>query len=155
MTDKSAKAEKNKNNSEDNNQDISKFKGKFIYTVGRRKTAIAQIRLYENGDGSIIVNNQKIEKYFPSEELSSIIFQPLKLTGLEKNLNISIVTNGGGKKAQAEASCHGLARGLEKLNKELRPILKAKNWLTRDARKKERKKPGLKKARRAPQWNKR
>lgn len=151
MTDKLTEIKK----TEDNSQSLSKFKGKFIYTVGRRKTAIAQVRVYQNGNGLIIVNNQKIEEYFPSEELFSIVFQPLKLVGLVKDLDISIIAKGGGKKAQAEAICHGLARALEKLNKELRPSLKTKGWLTRDARKKERKKPGLKKARRAPQWNKR
>ncbi len=151
MTDKLAETKK----VEDNNQDPLKFKGEFIYAVGKRKTAIAQIRVYKNGNGLIVVNNQKIEKYFPSEKLSLVVSQPLKLTGLAKDLNISIITKGGGKKAQTEAIRHGLARALEKLNKELRPSLRAKGWLTRDARKKERKKPGLKKARRAPQWNKR
>ncbi|MFH1233182.1 MAG: 30S ribosomal protein S9 [Patescibacteria group bacterium] len=151
MTDKSTGIKK----IEDDSHDSSKFKGKFIYTIGRRKTAVAQVRVYENGKGLIIVNNQKIEEYFPSEELFSVVFQPLKLTGLSKDLNISVITKGGGKKAQAIAIRHGLARALEKINNKLRPSLKTKGWLTRDARKKERKKPGLKKARRAPQWSKR
>ncbi|MBU0647054.1 30S ribosomal protein S9 [Patescibacteria group bacterium] len=151
MTDKQEKIKK----IEDNHQDVLKFEGEFIYTVGRRKTAIAQVRVYKDGDGSMTINNQKLEEYFPEEELHSVVLQPLKLTGLIKDLNVSVITTGGGKKAQTVAIRHGLARALEKLNEELRPALKAKDWLTRDARKKERKKPGLKKARRAPQWGKR
>lgn len=151
MTDKLVKIKKTK----EIDQNIPKVIDEFIYTVGRRKTATAQVRVYKNGDGSIIVNNQKMEEYFPGEELFSIVLQPLKLTGLAKDLKISVITKGGGKKAQATAIRHGLARALEKINTELRPSLKSKGWLTRDARKKERKKPGLKKARRAPQWGKR
>ncbi|MEK7558205.1 MAG: 30S ribosomal protein S9 [Patescibacteria group bacterium] len=151
MTDKQIKIKK----VEDNPQDVLKFEGEFIYTVGRRKTAIAQVRVYKDGNGLMTINNQKLEEYFPEEELYSVVLQPLKLTGLIKDLNVSVITTGGGKKAQTVAIRHGLARALEKLNEELRPALKAKDWLTRDARKKERKKPGLKKARRAPQWGKR
>ncbi|MDO9399177.1 MAG: 30S ribosomal protein S9 [bacterium] len=154
MTDKSVKIKEVKETKEIT-KDVLKFEGEFIYTVGRRKTATAQVRVYKDGDGSITVNNQKMEEYFPEEELYSVVLQPLKLTGLIKDLNVSIITRGGGKKAQTVAIRHGLARALEKLNEELRPVLKAKDWLTRDARKKERKKPGLKKARRAPQWGKR
>ena len=134
MTDKSTKIKI----TEDSGEDSSKFKGKFIYTIGRRKTAVAQVRVYKDGSGLIVINNQKIEEYFPSEELSSVVLQPLKLTGFVKDLNVSVITKGGGKKAQATAIRHGLARALEKMNEELRPSLKAKGWLTRDARKKER-----------------
>ncbi|MBI4812134.1 30S ribosomal protein S9 [Candidatus Falkowbacteria bacterium] len=131
-----------------------KFKRRFMVAIGRRKTAIAQVRLYKNGSGVIVVNNQKVSQYF-TPDLAIIVVQPLKLTGHLKNLDFSILVRGGGKKAQAEAAKHGISRTLVEHNKELRPSLKAKNLLTRDARKKERKKPGLKKARKAPQWAKR
>lgn len=132
-----------------------KLKGKYISAIGRRKTATAQIRLYRGGNGSVTVNGLKASQYFKAGELFSIINQPLKLTGLTKDFNITVITFGGGKKSQAEAVRHGLARALLAVNLELRPVLKAKGWIKRDARKKERKKPGLKKARRAPQWAKR
>lgn len=133
----------------------AKFKGKFIYAVGRRKTAVAQIRLYRNGTGIISVNDKKMSQYFSENELSTILIQPLKLTGNIKNLDFSIIVRGGGKRGQAEAARHGIARALLIFDKNLRPTLKTKGLVTRDARKKERKKPGLKKARRAPQWSKR
>ena len=132
-----------------------KFSGKFISALGKRKTAVAQIRLYKNGKGVIIINQQKISQYFPVSLFRTIISQPLKLTGHLRDLNFSILVKGGGKKAQAEAIRHGIARALIQFDKELKSSIKTKGWLTRDARKKERKKPGLKKARRAPQWSKR
>ncbi len=132
-----------------------KFKGKFIPALGKRKTAVAQVRLYKNGKGIIMINQQKINQYFSVVLFRNIVNQPLKLTGHLRGLNVSILVRGGGKKTQAEAVRHGIARALVKFDKELKPSLKAKGWLTRDARKKERKKPGLKKARRAPQWSKR
>ena len=132
-----------------------KFKGKFIPALGKRKTAAAQVRLYKNGKGVIVINQQKINQYFSVVLLRNIVNQPLKLTGHLRDLNISILVRGGGKKAQAEAVRHGIVRGLIKFDKELKPSFKSKGWMTRDARKKERKKPGLKKARRAPQWSKR
>ncbi len=132
-----------------------KHKGRYISTIGRRKTSTAQIRLYKNGTGAISVNGFAANKYFKEEDLYSIIIQPLKLAGLMKNFDISITVNGGGKKGQAEAVRHGIARALLEFNPDLRPSLKIKGWIMRDARKKERKKPGLKKARKAPQWAKR
>lgn len=132
-----------------------KFKGKYVGAVGRRKTSTAKIRFYKAGNGSIVVNGLKANEYFKEEYLLSIINQPLKLSGLTKDANLSIMAFGGGKKSQAEAIRHGLARALIEVNPGLRPSLKVKGWITRDARKKERKKPGLKKARRAPQWAKR
>ena len=135
--------------------ETAKFKGKYLRAIGRRKTAAAQVRLYKSGAGLIMVNGLKLDQYFCQDELSLIVYQPLKLTGLIKDLNISAIVSGGGKKSQAEAIRHGISRALESLDQKLRPVLKSKGWLTRDARKKERKKPGLKKARRAPQWSKR
>jgi small subunit ribosomal protein S9 len=131
-----------------------KLKGKYSEAIGRRKSAIARVRLYKNGEGIIIVNQKKIEEYF-NPTLSGIATQSLRLTGHQKDLNFSIQVAGGGAKGQAGAVRHGIARTLVELEKDLRPTLKTKSLLTRDARVKERKKPGLKKARRAPQWAKR
>ncbi len=131
-----------------------KFKGKYIPSVGKRKTAIAQVRLFKNGNGLIMVNNQKINRYFTPDKVS-IITQPLKLTKLLRDYNFSVLVKGGGVMSQAEAVRHGIARALVAVDKDLKPVLRSKDWITRDARKKERKKPGLKGARRAPQWSKR
>ncbi len=132
-----------------------KFKGKYTSATGRRKTSTARVRLYKGDEGLIIINGLDAVKYFAEEELFSIINQPLKLAGLVKDFNISINIAGGGKKGQAEAVRHGIAHALLEINPDLRALFKVKGWITRDARKKERKKPGLKKARRAPQWAKR
>ena len=135
-------------------EETLKFKGKFIEAIGRRKTSVAPVRLYKKGSGIIVINNDKINSYLPGA-YSSIVKQPLDLTGNLKDFDFSVVVSGGGKKGQAEAIRHGICRSLLVLDKELKASLKAKGWLTRDARKKERKKPGLKKARKAPQWSKR
>ena len=135
-------------------EELIKFKGRYIGAIGRRKTATARIRLYKKGNGVIAINSMKLTEYF-SVSNSGIVRQPLKLSGHIKDLDFSILVRGGGNKGQAEAARHGICRSLVEIDKELRPALKAKGWLTRDARKKERKKPGLKKARRAPQWSKR
>ncbi len=131
-----------------------KFQGKYIETIGRRKVATARVRLYKKGKGVVIVNNKKFTEYF-SPDKSNIIKQVLKLTGHLRDLDFSILAKGGGLKGQAEAIRHGIVRALVKMDEELKPALKAKGWLSRDSRRKERKKPGLKKARRAPQWSKR
>ena len=128
--------------------------GKYIKAIGRRKTSVAQVRIYKNGKGSIIVNNKPISKYF-HENKAAVATQPLKLTSHLRDLDLSILVKGGGTNAQAEACRHGIARCLVLFDEELKPSLRAKGWLTRDPRKVERKKPGLKKARRAPQWSKR
>ena len=130
------------------------LKGKYINVIGKRKTSIARIRLYKEGKGIIIVNNKKINEYF-GHNIVNIIRQPIKLTGHLRDIDFSITVKGGGKSGQAEAIRHGISKGIIKIDEESRPLIKAKGWLTRDARKKERKKPGLKKARRAPQWSKR
>jgi len=148
-------ADLDKNSTKTEAVEPMKLKGKYIGAIGRRKTATAQVRLYQGGNGSVMVNGMKSNLYFKEEELFSIINQPMKLTGLAKDFNLTIIVSGGGRKSQAEAVRHGLTRALLEFNPELRPSLKAKGWLERDARKKERKKPGLKKARRAPQWAKR
>lgn len=134
--------------------DEIKFKGRFSEAVGRRKTAVASVRVYKKGTGIIMVNDNKIDDYFDAR-LAMIAKQPLKLSSQLKDINISIKVTGGGKKGQADAVRHAIAKLLIESEEGLRPSFKSKGWLTRDARKKERKKPGLKKARRAPQWSKR
>jgi len=134
--------------------EIVKFKGKYIKAAGRRKRSVAQVRLYKSGKGLIIINGLKLNKYFSNDKVI-IVNQPLRLTGHLRDLDFSILVKGGGKKGQAEAIRHGIVRVLAEFDEKLKDGLKAKGWLTRDSRKKERKKPGLKKARRAPQWSKR
>lgn len=130
-------------------------KDKYIYAKGARKTSVAQVRLYQGGKGEITVNGKKSIEYFPTEVEQTVILSPLKLTGHDKDVDLDIKTCGGGMNSQAEACRHGIARVLEILDKELRPALKAAGFMTRDPRVKERKKPGLRRARRAPQWSKR
>lgn len=130
-------------------------KDKYIYAKGARKTSVAQVRLFKSGKGEITVNGKKSTEYFPTEVQQTAILSPLKLTNHDKNVDLDIKTSGGGMNSQAEACRHGIARALEILDKELRPSLKAEGFLTRDPRVKERKKPGLRRARRAPQWSKR
>ena len=129
--------------------------GKYIFAVGSRKEATARIRLFETGSGKITVNGHDIKKYFPTFIQMEKILSPLRATGQESNHDIEIVVRGGGKEAQAEAVRHGIARTLIEWNIEFRPVLRKSSYLTRDPRAKERKKFGLKKARRAPQWSKR
>jgi small subunit ribosomal protein S9 len=134
--------------------EVNPVKDKYIKAIGRRKTAAAQVRIYLSGQGEIVINGKPVEKYF-DEDRAVIAMQPLKLTGLGKDFDISILAKGGGVNSQAEAIRHGLARALILVDAELNSAIRAKGWLTRDSRKVERKKPGLKKARRAPQWSKR
>lgn len=131
-----------------------KFKGKYLEAVGRRKSATARVRLFKTGKGLILVNGQALEAYL-TPTLVSVAKEPLKQAGTAKELDFSIIVNGGGKKGQAGAIRHGIARTLILMEPDLRLAFKAKDFLTRDARIKERKKPGLKKARKAPQWAKR
>lgn len=129
--------------------------GRYLETMGKRKSAAARVRLYQNGSGKMTVNEVDFMKYFPTPLTQMIIQEPLKTTALENTLDFTIKVVGGGKQGQAEAVRHGIACALLALNPDLRSVLKAEGWLTRDARVKERKKPGLRKARRAPQWSKR
>ncbi len=130
------------------------FKGRFIEEIGRRKCATARVRMFKTGEGVILVNDKKLEDYF-TPTLANLALASLKLTGQGKDLNFSVIVNGGGLRGQAEAIRHGISRVLVTMDKNLRPSIKAKGLLTRDSRTKERKKPGLKKARKAPQWAKR
>ncbi len=132
-----------------------KITTEYIYATGKRKSAVARVRLYPNGEGEITVNDKPLEKYFTLMTSVGVIKSPLKLTGLTKNFNITAKIIGGGVSAQAEALRHGISRALLEYNPELRTTLKKAGFLTRDARVKERKKPGLKRARKAPQFSKR
>ena len=134
---------------------ITKLTGQYFYAVGRRKTATAQVRLYK-GDGKIaIVNDQDAKHYFNPEYLVEQIYAPLKLVGMGNNFDISVLVKGGGMSSQADAIRHGVARALVVFDTELKSTLKKAGLLTRDAREKESKKYGLKKARKAPQYSKR
>ncbi len=127
----------------------------YLFAVGRRKTSIARTRLYKNGKGEIIINEKDYKQYFPQAEFQQIVIQPLEATGKLKELNLSLKIAGGGTHSQAEACRHGISRALIVLDKDLRRTLKPLGFLRRDPREKERKKPGLKRARRAPQFSKR
>lgn len=129
--------------------------GRYIYATGRRKKATARVRLYQKGKGNITVNKKDLKEYFPTTELQRCVKQPLVITGKTDNFNATVKVSGGGSRGQAEAVRHGIARALEKDDQELRIALKQAGFLKRDPRMKERKKPGLKKARRSPQWQKR
>ena len=123
--------------------------------VGRRKSATARVRLYLGGDGSVTVNDRPLEEYFVRETDVAVLLAPLKVTGLDGRFNISVKVHGGGVSGQAGAVSLGVSRALLKADPELRPVLRRGGFLTRDARVKERKKPGLRRARKAPQYTKR
>ena len=122
--------------------------------VGRRKKAIARVRLVP-GDGKVVINGRDIDNYFGLEPLMMTVRQPLALTNLEGRYDVLVNVYGGGLSGQAGAIRHGIARALVKADPELRPAVKKAGFLTRDPRMKERKKYGLKAARRAPQFSKR
>lgn len=127
----------------------------FIRAVGRRKTAAARVRLIPSGNGTITVNGRSYDVYFPIFTLQEMVKAPLRTAGKVDTFDVSAKVAGGGPHGQAEAVRHGIARALVKWDAELRKTLKAEGFLRRDPRAKERKKPGLKRARRAPQWSKR
>ena len=131
------------------------FEGKpYFYGTGRRKSSVARVRVY-NGTGKITINDRDIDDYFGLETLKLIVRQPLALTGNADKFDIVCRVEGGGVTGQAGAIRHGVARALLQADAELRPELKKAGFLTRDPRMKERKKYGLKGARRAPQFSKR
>ncbi|MCQ2434905.1 MAG: 30S ribosomal protein S9 [Oscillospiraceae bacterium] len=127
---------------------------KSFYGTGRRKHSVARVRLYP-GNGNVTINGRSIDNYFGLETLKLIVRQPLALTETEGQFDIVCTVAGGGVTGQAGAIRHGVARALLQFNAELRPTLKKAGFLTRDPRMKERKKYGLKAARRAPQFSKR
>ena len=130
-------------------------KRKYSYGTGRRKSSVARVRVYENGTGSIIINGRDMDDYFGLETLKLIVRQPLITTDMLGKVDIVVTVAGGGVSGQAGAIRHGISRALLGINPEYRANLKAAGFLTRDPRMKERKKYGLKAARRAPQFSKR
>ena len=125
-----------------------------FYGTGRRKSSIARVRLVE-GNGKITINGKDIEDFFGLETLKVIVRQPLTVTDTTSKYDVICTVKGGGFTGQAGAVRHGIARALNEANREFRPALKTNGFLTRDPRMKERKKYGLKKARKAPQFSKR
>lgn len=126
----------------------------YIEAVGRRKTSSARVRLYP-GTGEIVVNDLPMNDYFGRDLDRMTVMQALNLTGTQGAYNVSIHVKGGGDNGQASAARHGISRALSKADENLRPVLKSAGFLTRDARAKERKKPGLVRARKAKQYTKR
>ena len=130
-------------------------KRKYFYGTGRRKSSVARVRVYENGTGNITINGRDIDSYFGLDTLKMVVRQPLVSTDLLGKVDVVVTVCGGGVTGQAGAIRHGISRALLLVNGEFRPTLKAAGFLTRDPRMKERKKYGLKAARRAPQFSKR
>ncbi len=123
--------------------------------IGRRKTATARVRLFPGGTGAVIINDRDGREYLPREGDLEIVLEPLVAIGQERSYDISVHVRGGGITGQRDAMRLGVARALVKIDPDLKPPLKERKYLTRDARIKERKKPGLKRARKAPTYTKR
>lgn len=134
---------------------VAKTSGDFVKAIGRRKEASARVKLFPSGKGVLTVNGRECNAYFPVFELQESIQSPLKLSGRIGKVDVEAFVRGGGIHGQAEAVRLGIARALVVLDQDLRTSLKKSGLLKRDPRVKERKKYGLKKARRAPQWAKR
>jgi small subunit ribosomal protein S9 len=128
--------------------------GRYVFATGRRKTAVANIRLF-SGSGKSTINKKPVNEYFGHAVYQEELMQPFTVTGLAKDFYFTATVNGGGVHAQSQAIRHGLAQALASMNDDIKKVLKKNTFLTRDDRKKERKKPGLKRARRSPQWAKR
>lgn len=158
-------AEKNKKVKKETARDAEKGKesknvfpeGKYFYAVGKRKEAVAQVRLYptEKTEEPVIINGRELNDYFGLSRLQNIIKAPLLNTGQDGKFQVFVKVSGGGINGQAEAARLGISRAIVKFNEVFKKPLKDLGFLTRDARAVERKKPGLKKARRRPQWAKR
>ena len=127
----------------------------YFYALGKRKTSRATVKLFPEGEGVITINSKKLRDWADTEDMVQKIQEPLKLLGVKNEFDVDIRVSGGGKTAQAESARLGISRALLKKDSSLRSQLREEGLLTRDPRKKERKKPGLKKARRAPQFSKR
>lgn len=128
---------------------------RYIEGIGRRKTAIARVRIIPGGTGVFLVNNLPWDKYFPTIDMQKAVRDPFDITGLWSQFDVSVKVSGGGPHSQSGAVKLGVARALVKHDETHRKILRDTGMLTRDPRQKERKKPGLKRARKAPQWQKR
>jgi small subunit ribosomal protein S9 len=132
------------------------IKGEYYYGMGRRKTSVARVRLFPNGEGGIIINGKSAQAYFGKREaLMAVMNAPFRALDLGDAYNMTIKVAGGGTSGQAGAIRHALARALVRVNPEWKAVLRKAGYLTRDPRMKERKKPGLKRARKAPQYTKR
>ena len=129
-------------------------KQSYFHGTGRRKTAVAQVKLM-SGNGAIIIDGKPLEERFPSLEHQRVITQPFLATESTGKFNVVIKVSGGGVTGQSGAIAHGISRALVRADERFKPILRQNGLLTRDARAKERKKPGLKRARKAPQYTKR
>lgn len=130
-------------------------KGQYFYAVGRRKTSIARVRLYP-GTGTMTINGKPAREHFGGRELHYLVMQePFRVTGMTERFDVVATVVGGGTSGQAGAVRHGISRALTRFDDELRGALKTAKLLTRDSREKERKKVGLKRARKAPQYTKR
>ncbi len=130
-------------------------KGQFYYGVGRRKTSVARVRLYP-GTGTVTINGKPARDHFGGRELHYLVMQePFRVTGTTERFDVVATVVGGGTSGQAGAVRHGISRALTRFDDDLRGALKSAKLLTRDAREKERKKVGLKRARKAPQYTKR
>lgn len=134
--------------------DAMTFAGTYFYANGKRKTAVARVRLYK-GTGRVVVNGKDAKDYFTTTEMVNVFMAPLMLTKNAGRFDISAMVEGGGIQGQAEALRHGIAKALLEVDAAYRHMLKPEGYLTRDSRVKERKKFGLHKARRAPQFSKR
>lgn len=124
------------------------------YATGKRKESVSKVRLTP-GEGKVTVNGQDFKEYFPTDALVTAILEPLKITDMLKSYDVIADIKGGGKSGQADALRHGISKALLEINGEFRQVLKKEGFLTRDPREKERKKYGLKKARKRPQFSKR
>ena len=133
---------------------MAETKDHYYYGLGRRKEAIATARLYK-GSGELLVDEKPAKDYFNNDALIQLLEQPISLAGQEKKLRVSLRVSGGGKRGQADAARLAIARALNVMSEDLHTTLKKAGYLTRDPREKERKKPGLKRARKAPQFSKR
>ena len=134
---------------------IKDSKDKYYQAVGRRKTAVAQVRLTPASKATFTINDKTLPAYFVTEQLRSVVKRPLATAKLDDKFSVSARLNGGGTQAQASALAHALARALVVYRPNLKPSLKNAKLMKRDPRMKERRKFGLKKARKAPQWSKR
>jgi len=135
---------------------VNTIKGEYYYGMGRRKTAVARVRLFPNGEGNIEVNGKTAAAYVGQRDaLLAVVAAPLRAVDIDNKYNMTIRVLGGGTAGQAGAIRHALARALLRMNPEFKQALRRAGYLTRDPRMKERKKPGLKRARKAPQYTKR
>ena len=129
--------------------------GQYYEGIGRRKTSTARVRLHAGGSGAITVNDKPVNEYFGRQTDAQNVATPLKLAGVDQRFDVTVKVSGGGDTGQSDAAAMGVARALLESDPELKPMLRKAGYLTRDARAKERKKPGLKRARKAPQYTKR